>query len=116
MKPSINSSKAVGAAADLSPGTLVLHSSIPMSNGHVIITKKDFSKVTLRVGSRRPAACDPAICLDQQCRTWLWYSELESRSSGCFVFPNFYELAAFRETKIPRQELIFEALRSWCEL
>lgn len=116
MRPSRNSSKAVGAAADLSLGALVLHSSTPLSCGCVIIMKKDFSKVTLCVRSCSLAACDPAICLEQQCRTWLWYSEPESGSLGCFVFPNFYELAAFRETKIPRQELISEAPPSWCEL
>lgn len=116
MRPSKNSSKVVGAAADLSPGALVLHSSIPMNSGRVIIMKKYFSKVTPCAHSCSLAARDPAICLEQQCRTWLWYSESESRSSGCFVFPNFYKLAAFRETKIPRQELIPEALPSWCEL
>lgn len=33
---------------------------------------------------------------------------------GWFVFPNFLELAAFRETKIPRQEPVSEALLGWC--
>jgi len=40
MRPSINSSKAAPAAAELSPGALVLPSSIPVSGGHVIRTKK----------------------------------------------------------------------------
>lgn len=38
----------------------------------------------------------------------------ESRSTGSFVFPNFSELAAFRETKIPKQEPVSETSLGWC--
>lgn len=96
LRPSLRSSKAVGAAADLSPGALVLPSGIPTSSDRVVALKKDFPKVNLRFHS----PC-PAVCLEQQCRTWLWYREPESSSLGCFLFPNFYKSAAFSETRIP---------------
>lgn len=121
LRPPVNSLKAVGAAADLSPGALVLRSGIPVSSSpvsssRVVIMKKDFSKVTLCVRGCGLAACDPAICLEQQCRTWHWYSEPESRSSGCSGFPNFNEVVAFGEAEIPRQECVPEAPSSWCKL
>lgn len=37
-----------------------------------------------------------------------------STSMGYFVFPNFSELAAFRKTKIPKQEPVSETSLGWC--
>lgn len=38
----------------------------------------------------------------------------EGRSTDSSVFPNFSELAAFRETKIPKQEPVSETSLGWC--
>lgn len=92
-RPPVNSLEAVRTLADLSPGALVLPTSLPTNSGSAVVVEKDFSKVTLRASL---AACDPAISAEQQCRTWLCCRELERAD--------------------PWADLFFQTFQSWLPL
>lgn len=112
MRPSVNSLKAVRTLADPSPGVLVLPTSLPTSSGRVVIVKKDFSKVTLHARSCSLAARDPAISVEQQCRTWLCCRELERADpQAVLFFQTFLSWLPLERQEFPSKSLFLKPRR-----
>lgn len=75
--------------AGLSPKSLILCSSCLGSSSRAVFMSEDFASPRSR--------CEPTVAGPAAHDM----SEPGGRAAGCCGFPNFYELAAFRETEFP---------------